>query len=102
MDITTIIVIAVIVAILGSAIFYIVRAKKRGVKCIGCPAGSSCSGHCCSGSKPTTPEAEPVQAEAVSPTKVGSEPTADNKANAHTCDCSSCSSCCPGNNADNN
>lgn len=25
---------------------YIVKAKKRGVKCIGCPAGGQCSGHC--------------------------------------------------------
>ncbi len=98
MNATTIIVIAVIVAILGGAIFYIVRAKKKGVKCIGCPAGSSCSGHCCSGSKPTTSEAEPVQAEAAQPAKVDIALTTDNKANGHTCDCSSCTSCCPSNN----
>lgn len=35
-----------IVLILGSSIGYIVKAKKSGVHCIGCPAGSSCSGHC--------------------------------------------------------
>ncbi len=95
---TTVIVIAIVVAILGGAIAYIIRAKKKGVKCIGCPAGSSCSGHCCSGSKPTTPEQEPVQAEAVSP-NVDIAPTADNTATAHTCDCSSCSSSCPSNNS---
>lgn len=38
--------ITVIVLILGSAIGYIVKAKKSGVHCIGCPAGGSCSGHC--------------------------------------------------------
>lgn len=32
--------------ILGGASLYIIRAKKKGVKCIGCPAGSSCSGNC--------------------------------------------------------
>ena len=39
-------VLAVIVAILGCVIFYICRAKKKGVKCIGCPDGSKCSGAC--------------------------------------------------------
>lgn len=46
-----ILVIAVIVLILGLVVFYIHRAKKKGVKCIGCPDGATCSGHCagCSG-----------------------------------------------------
>ena len=41
----------VLAAILGGAIVYIVRAKKRGVKCIGCPSGGSCGQNCgsCSG-----------------------------------------------------
>ena len=51
-----VILIAVLVAILGGAIAYIVRAKKRGVKCIGCSAcgicgakkGGTCGG--CNGS----------------------------------------------------
>ncbi len=43
MNVVNIIVIAIIVAILGGAIFYIIREKKRGTKCIGCPAGKSCS-----------------------------------------------------------
>lgn len=38
----TVILIFVLVAIVGGAIAYIVRAKKNGVKCIGCPAGGSC------------------------------------------------------------
>ena len=43
--------IAIIVVILGLAIGYIRRAKKKGVKCIGCPDGVKCSGNCagCSG-----------------------------------------------------
>jgi hypothetical protein len=40
-------VIAVIVLIVGAAVGYIVRAKKKGQKCIGCPYASSClSGKC--------------------------------------------------------
>ena len=37
-----IIAIAAIVAIIGGAIFYIVKAKKSGKKCIGCPDSASC------------------------------------------------------------
>ena len=36
------IVIAVIVLIIGGAVAYIVKAKKSGKKCIGCPEGCSC------------------------------------------------------------
>ena len=47
-----ILIIAVIVVILGSAIFFLHRAKKKGIKCVGCPDSSTCSGNCgnCSGS----------------------------------------------------
>ena len=43
-----IIVIAVIVAVLGLAGWYVYREKKKGKKCIGCPAGGceSCSCSC--------------------------------------------------------
>ncbi len=37
-----VILIFLLAAILGGAIAYIVGAKKRGVKCIGCPSGGSC------------------------------------------------------------
>ncbi len=37
-----VIIIVVLVAILGGAIAYIVKAKRSGVKCIGCPSGGSC------------------------------------------------------------
>ncbi len=40
------IVIVILAVILGSAITYIVKAKKKGVKCIGCSAACNCSGHC--------------------------------------------------------
>ena len=40
---TDIIVIAVVVVIAFFAVRYIVRAKKSGKKCIGCPDGCSCS-----------------------------------------------------------
>lgn len=30
---------AVIVVILAAAVIYLIRAKKKGVKCIGCPSG---------------------------------------------------------------
>ncbi len=41
-----IIVIAVILAIIGGAGWYIYRAKKSGAKCIGCPDSKTCSGNC--------------------------------------------------------
>ncbi|MBR5289034.1 MAG: FeoB-associated Cys-rich membrane protein [Clostridia bacterium] len=53
------IVILVLAAVVGGAAAYIIRAKTRGVKCIGCPGGASCGrgeavcpGNCagCSGS----------------------------------------------------
>ncbi|MBQ5590375.1 MAG: FeoB-associated Cys-rich membrane protein [Clostridia bacterium] len=40
------IIIAIIVAILGSVIFYLFKAKKRGDKCIGCPYAKECGGKC--------------------------------------------------------
>ena len=48
----TAITVIIILAILGGAAVYLYRAKKRGVKCVGCPDSGSCSGNCkgCSGS----------------------------------------------------
>jgi len=43
---TDIIAIAVIVLILGGAAFYLIRAKKRGQKCVGCPYAKQCGGKC--------------------------------------------------------
>ncbi len=41
----------VLAVILALAIVYVVRAKKKGVKCIGCPNAKSCSGSCGCGEK---------------------------------------------------
>jgi hypothetical protein len=45
-------VLSIVVLILSSAILYIRKEKKKGVKCIGCPDAATCSGNCagCSGS----------------------------------------------------
>jgi hypothetical protein len=40
---TDIVVIAVILLIVGGALAYIVKAKKNGKKCIGCPYSDTCS-----------------------------------------------------------
>ena len=46
MNPTDLIVIAVIALILCAAVFFIIRSKKKGKKCIGCPDSASCSGQC--------------------------------------------------------
>lgn len=53
MEAIDMIVIAVIAAIVGCAVAYIVKSKKSGKKCIGCPYGSACGTKgksCCSAS----------------------------------------------------
>lgn len=42
--------IGIIIVIVGCAVAYIVKAKKSGKKCIGCPDSASCSKGGCSGS----------------------------------------------------
>ncbi len=45
-------ILVVIAVILALAIAYIVRAKKKGVKCVGCPYAEGCSKGCgCNGKK---------------------------------------------------
>jgi len=49
-----ILIIAIVVAIVGLAAWYVYKAKKSGKKCIGCPDSGSCSGNCgcsCCGAK---------------------------------------------------
>ena len=46
MGIVDYIAIAAVVLIVGAAVFYIVRAKKRGEKCVGCPYAKQCGGNC--------------------------------------------------------
>jgi len=42
------IIIAVLVLIIGGALAYVIKSKKKGVKCIGCPDAEKCSGNCSS------------------------------------------------------
>lgn len=44
-----IIAIAVIILVVGGATAYIIRAKKNGQKCIGCPDSKTCGGGSCNG-----------------------------------------------------
>ena len=41
---TDIIAVIILVVLIGGAAVYLIRAKRNGVKCVGCPAGGSCSG----------------------------------------------------------
>ena len=41
-----IIVIAIICAVVGLAIGFIIKEKRRGKKCVGCPYASSCQSRC--------------------------------------------------------
>ena len=36
----------IIMGIVGGALAYIRKEKKRGVKCVGCPSGDTCGGKC--------------------------------------------------------
>ncbi len=40
------ILIAVLVVVLALAIGYVIKQKKKGIKCIGCPDSKNCSGNC--------------------------------------------------------
>ena len=44
-----VIIVAVILVIIGLAAWYVIKAKKSGKKCIGCPDGCSCQNKngCC-------------------------------------------------------
>ena len=41
-------VIGIVVLILGLTVYFVVKSKKKGRKCIGCPSATTCSG-CCPG-----------------------------------------------------
>lgn len=43
---TDVIIAVILLVIIGMAAAYIIKSKKRGVKCIGCPSGCNCSGKC--------------------------------------------------------
>ena len=42
------IVAGILILIVGAVIFYLVRQKKKGVKCVGCPHSKHCSNNSCS------------------------------------------------------
>lgn len=46
MTATDFIIIAVLACVLGAAVFYLLRAKKRGQTCVGCPHAKECQKHC--------------------------------------------------------
>ena len=41
-----IIIVAILGVIAAAIIFYLVRQKKKGVKCVGCPCACKCGGSC--------------------------------------------------------
>ncbi|MEE1304095.1 MAG: FeoB-associated Cys-rich membrane protein [Agathobacter sp.] len=41
------IIIGTIIVLVGTAVIYIRKEKKKGKRCIGCPAAGSCSGNVC-------------------------------------------------------
>ena len=41
-----VVIIGIVGVILGAAVGYIVKEKKKGVRCIGCPDSKTCSGNC--------------------------------------------------------
>ena len=41
-----VVLVLIIIAIVGGALAYIRKEKKRGVRCVGCPDAGACSGSC--------------------------------------------------------
>lgn len=57
MTFESILAIVLIALVVGGALTYVILAKKRGQKCIGCPYAKSCGGACgCSAPKDTPAE----------------------------------------------
>ena len=52
---TDFIVLAIVALLFAAALRYIIKAKKSGAKCIGCPAGGNCSHHPAKKSKKKAP-----------------------------------------------
>ena len=48
--------IAILFLIVGGIVFYLVRARRRGEKCIGCPYAKMCQSGKCGGACHGTPE----------------------------------------------
>lgn len=43
------IVAGILIVLISAVIFYLVREKKKGRKCIGCPYAKQCGNHCSGG-----------------------------------------------------
>lgn len=41
------IVVGILVILVGAAVFYLWKEKKKGTRCIGCPSAGCCSGKMC-------------------------------------------------------
>lgn len=41
-----ILILAILMAVVGAAVWYIIKEKKKGRKCIGCPYSGCASCHC--------------------------------------------------------
>lgn len=39
------IVVAIVLVVIAASVAYIVKEKKKGVRCIGCPAAGTCGSH---------------------------------------------------------
>ena len=53
MELIDFVIIGIIALIIGGAVAYIIKQKRNGVKCIGCPYAKSCGAKACdSGSSP--------------------------------------------------
>jgi hypothetical protein len=40
------IIIAIVLCIVGGIVFYLIKAKRRGQTCVGCPYAKQCKGNC--------------------------------------------------------
>lgn len=49
---SNVIAVIVLVLVVGGAIVYIVKSKKKGVKCIGCPYAGGCTSNSCGSHTP--------------------------------------------------
>ena len=41
-----VIIVIILAAIVAGIVWYLLRAKKRGIKCVGCPCADQCGGKC--------------------------------------------------------
>ena len=59
MELIDFVVIGIIAVIIGGALAYIIRYKRRGAKCIGCPYAKSCGARPCCSAKASCSDKKP-------------------------------------------